>query len=83
MLGVKSTCKERWRQVLTEADKIRKKHLLTLEPGVTTTQTLEMKSRGLQLVVPSKLHATYTPTQQKWLMNIREFVTLVSGRQAR
>lgn len=82
MLGVKSTCKERWRQVLAEADRIRKKHLLTLEPGVTTNQTSEMKSKGLQLVVPSGLQTTYTEVQQKWLMNIADFVTLVATRQA-
>src|SRR5690606_20658382 len=29
MLGVKSSCKDRWRQVLAEADRIEKKHLLT------------------------------------------------------
>ena len=33
MLGAKSTCKDRWRQVLAEAEKINRKHLLTLEPG--------------------------------------------------
>lgn len=31
MLGVKTSCKDRWRQVLAEADRIRCKHLLT--PG--------------------------------------------------
>jgi hypothetical protein len=28
MPGVKSTCKDRWRQVLAEADRIDHKHLL-------------------------------------------------------
>ncbi|WP_419627422.1 type II restriction endonuclease, partial [Thiolapillus sp.] len=31
MLGAKSTCKDRWRQVLSEAERIPDKHLLTLE----------------------------------------------------
>ena len=35
MLGSKSTLKDRWRQVLDEADRITHKHLLTLEPGVS------------------------------------------------
>jgi hypothetical protein len=30
MLGVKTTCSDRWRQVLAEADRIQLKHLLTL-----------------------------------------------------
>src|SRR4029079_2208719 len=31
MLAAKTTCKDRWRQVLDEAKRIRSKHLLTLE----------------------------------------------------
>src|SRR3546814_1726626 len=38
MLAVKSTCKDRWRQVLAEADKIDDKHLLTLEPRIRANQ---------------------------------------------
>lgn len=30
MLGAKSTCKDRWRQVLLEAERVTHKHLLTL-----------------------------------------------------
>lgn len=35
MLGVKSTCKDRWRQVLIEANRINRKHLLTLEVAIS------------------------------------------------
>jgi len=35
MLGVKTTCKDRWRQVLAEANRISEKHLLTLEPAIS------------------------------------------------
>lgn len=42
MLGVKSTCKDRWRQVLSEAARIERKHLFTLEPGISENQTTEM-----------------------------------------
>ncbi|WP_217999780.1 type II restriction endonuclease, partial [Pseudomonas tremae] len=61
MLGVKSTCKDRWRQVLAEADRINNKHLLTLETAISTHQTDEMASKCLQLVLPRGLHQTYTP----------------------
>src|SRR5690606_24225581 len=63
-LGVKSTCKDRWRQVLSEADRVERKHLLTLEPAISTNQTDEMQARQLQLVLPHSLHATYTSAQQ-------------------
>ncbi len=35
MLGVKSSCKDRWRQVLAEARRIERKHLLTLETAIS------------------------------------------------
>jgi hypothetical protein len=82
MLGVKSTCKDRWRQVLAEAAKIHEKHLLTLEPGISENQTTEMQASSLQLVLPQRLHDTYKPAQQSWLMNVREFVDLVKTRQS-
>ena len=47
MLGVKSSCKDRWRQVLAEADRIKRKHLLTLEAAISKNQTDEMESREL------------------------------------
>ena len=81
MLGVKSTCKDRWRQVLSEADRIDKKHLLTLEPAISVNQTNEMQSKQLQLVLPKYLHETYLPAQKDWLMSVLEFVDLTRERQ--
>ncbi len=81
MLAVKSTCKDRWRQVLAEADRIEEKHLLTLEPGISTNQTAEMRDKKLQLVLPKALHATYTDKQRPWLFDFRTFIDLVGGRQ--
>jgi hypothetical protein len=81
MLGVKSTCKDRWRQVLSEAARIANKHLLTLEPAISTAQTDEMWANGLQLVVPEALHPTYTCAQRKWLVNVGQFLELVRDRQ--
>ena len=81
MLGVKSSCKDRWRQVLAEANRIRDKHLLTLETAISTNQTDEMKAQNLQLVLPQSLHSTYTYNQQQWLMNVSAFINLVRERQ--
>lgn len=81
MLGVKSSCKDRWRQVLAEADRIPEKHLLTLEPGISEAQTSEMQSKGLRLIVPKEVHATYSKKQQQWLLSVRDFIELVEGRQ--
>ncbi len=81
MLGVKSTCKDRWRQVLSEADRISEKHLLTFEAAISVNQTHEMEYNHLQLVVPEAIHKTYTDTQQKWLMNVADFIEMLMFRQ--
>ncbi|MCA8349939.1 type II restriction endonuclease [Burkholderia cepacia] len=81
MLGVKSTCKDRWRQVLAEADRINDKHLLTLETAISMHQTDEMAAKRLQLVLPRSLHQTYTPPQQAWLMDVQAFISLAQQRQ--
>ncbi|CDX38520.1 putative Type II restriction endonuclease [Mesorhizobium plurifarium] len=81
MLGSKSTAKDRWRQVLSEAARIERKHLLTLEPGVSENQTDEMRAKLLQLVVPRRLHQTYRLTQQSWLIDFAAFILVVSDRQ--
>lgn len=81
MLAAKSTCKDRWSQVLPEAARIPKKHLVTLEPGISIGQTQSMKAENLQLIVPASLQASYTQEQRDWLMNIADFVALVTNRQ--
>ncbi|MDU8945994.1 type II restriction endonuclease [Ovoidimarina sediminis] len=84
MLAVKTSCKDRWRQVLAEADRIRTKHLLTLEPAISRIQTAEMRGQGLQLVLPTSLHSTYQADQRAWLMGVGEFLGVVRelrGRQ--
>lgn len=83
MLGAKSSLKDRWRQVLSEAQRIDQKHLLTLEPGISENQTQEMQAKSLQLVVPSSLHSTFRETQREWLLSLHDFLLLVKGRQAR
>jgi EcoRII C terminal len=83
MLASKSTCKDRWRQVLSEASRIHSKHLLTLEPGISQNQTDEMDAKGLQLVVPRKIHSSYNPSQRAWLMDMEGFLTVVRDRQIR
>ena len=81
MLGLKSSCKERWRQVLAEASRVQEKHLLTLEPGISEQQTDEMKSHQLQLVVPAPFQNTYSEKQREWLMSVKDFMSLVVARQ--
>jgi hypothetical protein len=82
MLGVKSTLKDRCRQVLAEANRISKKHLLTLEAGVSVNQTEQIKAASLQLVILKAIHASFAPGQQAHLLSVEGFLRLVQARQA-
>lgn len=75
MLAVKTSCKDRWRQVLSEAERVPEKHLFTLEGGITEHQTDEMRASGLQLVVPSQIQTTFTKNQINWLWSLEGFIT--------
>ena len=83
MLGVKSSCKERWRQVLAEADRIPGKHLLTLESRISENQTGQMMHSNLQLVLPKRLHESFTQSQQGWLMSLGDFIEHIQDKQKR
>jgi len=82
MLGVKTTAKDRWRQVLSEADKIPNKHLITLEPSISKNQTEEMRAQHLQLVIPKSIIPTYQKEQQEQIINLTDFIKEVSIKQS-
>lgn len=82
MLGVKSSAKDRWRQILPEAARIPHKHLCTLEPGISENQTTQMANEGVQLVVPTAVFPTYTDVQRSRMLNVGGFIKLVRSRQA-
>ncbi|WP_028452548.1 type II restriction endonuclease [Chitinilyticum aquatile] len=75
MLGAKTTCKDRWRQVLSEAARIPRKHLITLEPAISEAQTMEMNSHGVQLIVPEAIQRTYKPAQREKLKDVAGLIT--------
>jgi hypothetical protein len=81
MLGVKTTAKDRWRQILSEADRIWPKHLITLEPAISKNQTDEMISQKVQLVLPKELISTYDHEQQKNIISFYDFISLVLDKQ--
>lgn len=80
MLGVKTTLKDRWRQVLAEAERIERKHLITLEPAISKNQTDEIIANKLQLVIPAPLFQTYTSDQSKDLISLKDFICYVASK---
>ncbi|MCD4752488.1 MAG: hypothetical protein K8R40_05415 [Anaerolineaceae bacterium] len=81
VLGAKSTCKDRWRQVLNESNRIKKKHLCTLEASISRNQTNEMKNSNLCLVVPTNILQTYTDEQREDMLNIEQFIGIIQRSQ--
>ena len=75
MLAAKTTCRDRWRQILNEAGRVKTKHLLTLQEGVSERQFEEMRNSGVQLVVPSALHSRYPKSVRPFLISLATFVT--------
>jgi EcoRII C terminal len=81
MLTSKSTLKDRWRQATKEADRLERKHVFTLERGISIPQTDEMKHQNVQLVLPRALYASYREEQRNWLWDLSTFVATVKDRE--
>jgi type II restriction enzyme len=82
IVGVKTTCKDRWRQVLNEAKRIKEKHILTIQQGISRKQLNDMNQDGVQLIVPLDIHKKYPPNTDMRLLGVDEFVNLVRRRLA-
>lgn len=75
MLAVKTTVRERWRQILEEADRVKTKHLLTLQEGVSENQFDQMKQLDVRLVVPKPLHARYPASVRGELLTLEDLIS--------
>jgi hypothetical protein len=79
MLGVKTTVKDRWRQVLDEAARIREKHLFTLSEGVSIDQFRQMEGAGIRLVVPEENRHRFPVAVRPRLLSLSEFIHIAEG----
>lgn len=80
-LGAKTTCKDRWRQVLNEANRIETKYLFTLQQGISKNQLREMKHEHLKLVVPASYRASFDKEFQPEIETLASFVEMVKMKQ--
>ncbi len=81
MMAAKTCCKDRWRQILNEANKIDQKHLFTLQEGISTNQLKEMADNRVTLVVP-KPHITSFPKDwRSSLMTLDAFIQDIKTEQ--
>ena len=78
-LAAKTTCKDRWRQVLNEADRLKDKpkYLCTLQQGISGAQMDEMQAENVILVVPKPYIATYPKDRRDRIWTLARFVQYV------
>ena len=78
-LAAKTTCKDRWRQVITEADRLRDKpkYLCTLQQGISPAQMDEMQAENVVLVVPKPYITTYPRDRQDRIWTLSKFLGYV------
>lgn len=78
-LAAKTTCKDRWRQILNEADRLRdeNKYLCTMQQGISSAQMDEMQAEKVILVVPKPYIKTYPRDRQDRIWTVGRFVGYV------
>jgi type II restriction enzyme len=76
-LGSKTTCKDRWRQILPEAKRINRKHLFTLQQGISSNQLGEMERENVTLVVPKMNLNSFPEPWRPKLLTLGSFVEYV------
>ena len=80
-LGAKTTCKDRWRQILNEADRIKTKYLFTLQQGISSGQLKEMRLHEVKLVVPREYITAYPPEHREEISSLSDFIGYVKEKQ--
>lgn len=75
MLASKTTCKDRWRQILNEANRLRQteKYLFTLQQGISPQQLKEMACEKVVLVVPKAYINTYPKEFRCKILTLAQF----------
>lgn len=83
-LAAKTTCKDRWRQVINEANRLRgqSKFLCTLQQGISAAQMDEMQEEKVILVVPKPYIATYPKEKQDRIWTLSKFIDYVKEVEA-
>lgn len=83
ILGAKTTCKDRWRQVINEADRVDERYLFTLQQGISKNQLKEMADENVKLVVPESHVDSYPKEYRESLNTLNGFIEIVKEKQER
>ena len=74
MLAVKTTFRDRWRQVAEECADLPVRHLLTLQEGVSEAQFRLITDAGIRLVVPEKIITKYAKPIRPQILTLEAFM---------
>ena len=82
-LAAKTTCKDRWRQILNEANRLRDdyKYLCTMQQGISAAQMDEMQAEKVILVVPKAYHTAYPKEKRDRIWTLGRFVKYVKAME--
>lgn len=81
VLAAKSTCKDRWPQVLADADRVPAKHLCTLDTALSSFQLADMLSKQILPVMPARVLAGYSGVARAGeILDVAGFIDLVRER---
>lgn len=81
MLAAKTTCKDRWRQILNEADRVKTKHLFTLQQGISENQLKEMYKYDVCLVVPEPYLNSFPRAYRSNILTLNSFLKVIKSNQ--
>ncbi|MFA6835466.1 MAG: type II restriction endonuclease [Fibrobacteraceae bacterium] len=82
-LAAKTTCKDRWRQIINEADRLKNdcKYLCTLQQGISAKQMDEMQAEKVILVVPKPYIMAYPKEKRDRIWTIGKFISFVKNME--
>jgi type II restriction enzyme len=80
ILASKTTCKDRWRQILNEADRVKTKHLFTLQQGISQNQLEEMYKYNVCLVVPKAYLSSFPEGFRDKILTLGIFINQLQNK---
>jgi len=80
VIACKTSLKDRWRQVLSEAARVPSPYLLTIDQNISSDQVTEIVDSSVQLVLPQTLIAPYEPSVQSKMRSVGELLSALPKR---
>lgn len=80
VVGVKHSVKDRWRQIVVEADRAAVKYLFTVDVEMSASKVDEMINDRLLPVVPLPLQSCYPESMREKFLTVRGLIDIICSR---